>query len=61
MDVDEDVRTMVEQNSIAAEDTRTELLVADYFVSLRVLLSEDIWTRASSSIQVFPAAAAPEF
>lgn len=59
--MDEDVRTMVEQNSFAAEDTRTELLVADYFVSLRVLLSEDIWTRASGSIQALPAAAAPEF
>lgn len=40
MDVDEDVRTMVERNSVAAEDAGTELLLADYFVSPRTFGQE---------------------
>lgn len=36
VDMDKDVRTLVEQSSITTEDTRTELLMTDYFVSLCV-------------------------
>lgn len=34
MDMDKDMRALVEQNRITTEDTTTEFLMADYFVSL---------------------------
>lgn len=38
VDMDKDIKALQEENSITAEDNKAEFLVADYFVSLIVLL-----------------------
>lgn len=35
VDMDKDIQTLVEENSITAEDHKAEFLMADYFVSQR--------------------------
>lgn len=34
MDMDKDMQALVEQNRITSEDTTTEFLMTDYFVSV---------------------------
>lgn len=38
VDMDKDIQTLVEENSITAEDHVTEFLMTDYFVSLQITL-----------------------
>lgn len=43
VDVDKDVRALVAPNNVTTEVTTTELLMTDYFVSLRVFLRSAVF------------------